>query len=60
MFAGDSQMLRNKRHFVISVIVINVFFCILLPICNPHLYNSLNWLRTLILFHLDMIFYHMY
>ena len=27
MFAGDSQMLRNKRHFVISVIAINVFYC---------------------------------
>ena len=27
MFAGDSQILRNKRHFVISVIAINVFYC---------------------------------
>ena len=27
MFAGDSQMLRNKRDFVISVIAINVFCC---------------------------------
>ena len=27
MFVGDSQMLRNKRHFVISVIAINVFYC---------------------------------
>ena len=27
MFAGDSQMLRNKCHFVISVIAINVFYC---------------------------------
>ena len=26
MFAGDSQMLRNKRHIVISVIAINVFY----------------------------------
>ena len=25
MFAGDSQMLRNKRHFVISLIAINMF-----------------------------------
>ena len=25
MFAGDSQMLRKKRHFVISVIAIKVF-----------------------------------
>ena len=30
MFAGDSQMLRNKRHFVISVIAINVFYCMLI------------------------------
>ena len=29
MFAGDSQMLRNKRHFVISMIAINVFYCIM-------------------------------
>ena len=29
MFAGDSQMLRNKCHFVISVIAINVFDCTL-------------------------------
>ena len=28
MFARDSQMLCNKRHFVISVIRINVFYCI--------------------------------
>ena len=28
MFARGSQMLRNKRHFVISVIAINVFYCI--------------------------------
>ena len=28
MFAGDSEMLRNKRHFVISVIAINGFYCI--------------------------------
>ena len=28
MFARDSQMLHNKRHFVISVIAINVFHCI--------------------------------
>ena len=28
MFAGDSKMLRNKRHFFISVITINVFYCI--------------------------------
>ena len=27
MFARDSQMLRNKRHFVINVIAINVFYC---------------------------------
>ena len=27
MFAGDSQTLRNKRLFVISVIAINVFYC---------------------------------
>ena len=26
MFAGDSQTLRNKRHFVIGVIAINVFY----------------------------------
>ena len=27
MFAGESQMLHNKHHFVISVIAINVFYC---------------------------------
>ena len=27
MFARDSQMLRNKCHFVISMIAINVFHC---------------------------------
>ena len=27
MFAGDFLMFRNKRHFVISVIAINVFYC---------------------------------
>ena len=27
MFVGDFQMLRNKRHFVISVMAINVFYC---------------------------------
>ena len=30
MFAGDSQMLRNKCHFVISLIAINMFYCIYL------------------------------
>ena len=30
MFAWDSQMLRNKRHFVIRVIAINVFYCIVI------------------------------
>ena len=29
MFARDSKMLRYKRHFVISVIAINVFYCII-------------------------------
>ena len=28
MFARDSQRLRNKRHFVISLIAINMFYCI--------------------------------
>ena len=28
MFAGDSQTLHNKRHFVISMIAIYVFNCI--------------------------------
>ena len=28
MFARDSQMLRNKRHFIINVIAINMFYCI--------------------------------
>ena len=28
MIARDFQMLCNKRHFVISVIAINVFYCI--------------------------------
>ena len=37
MFAGDSQMLRNKRHFVISVIAINVFYC-------KHMYQ--HWLSN--------------
>ena len=27
MFTRDSQMLSNKRHFVISVIALNVFYC---------------------------------
>ena len=27
MFAEDYQMLRNKRHFIISVIAINMFYC---------------------------------
>ena len=46
MFAGDSQMLRNKRHFVISVIAINVFyvyvvrFCFLFGfVCSCKLFN---------------------
>ena len=30
MFAGDSQTLLNKRHLIISVIAINVFYCTLL------------------------------
>ena len=29
MFAGDSQMLRNKHHFVISMIAIIVFYSIM-------------------------------
>ena len=28
MFAGESQTLRNKRHFFISVIAIKMFYCI--------------------------------
>ena len=28
MFPWDSQMLRKKRHFVISMIALNVFYCI--------------------------------
>ena len=28
MFAGDSQMLHNKRHFVMSMNTIKVFYCI--------------------------------
>ena len=27
MFAGDFLMLHNKRHFVISVMAINMFYC---------------------------------
>ena len=27
MFAWDFLMLRNKHHFIISVIAINVFYC---------------------------------
>ena len=27
LFAGDSQTLSNKRHFVISMIAINMFYC---------------------------------
>ena len=39
MFARDSQTLRNKCYFVISVIAINVFYCIyLLPL------HSAPWL----------------
>ena len=30
MFAGDSQMLPNKHHLVISVIAIDVFYCIMI------------------------------
>ena len=30
MFAGDSQTIRNKHHFVISVITINMFYLIYL------------------------------
>ena len=46
MIAGDSQTLRKKRHFVISVIAINVFYCSYIPDylyeqCLPiqHMYN---------------------
>ena len=31
LFAGDSQTLSNKRHFVISVIAINMFTVVFLP-----------------------------
>ena len=27
MFPGDSQMLRNNRYFILSVIAINIFYC---------------------------------
>ena len=27
MFARDSQTLRNKHHFVINVVAIDVFYC---------------------------------
>ena len=27
MFARDSQTLRNKRHFVISMITLDMFYC---------------------------------
>ena len=30
MFARDSKTLRNKRHSVISVIAINMFYCIMI------------------------------
>ena len=31
MFAGDSHTLRNKCHFIISVIATNMFYCIVDP-----------------------------
>ena len=43
MFARDSQMLRNKRHFVISVIAINVFYCISIIIQRFHSVRDRCW-----------------
>ena len=34
MFARDSPMLRNKRHFIISLVAINVFYCIPFSTCR--------------------------
>ena len=53
MFARDSQMLRNKRNFVISVIVITVFYCTQKPsvVCLVYALvnrNSENALETTI------------
>ena len=43
MFAGNFQMLRNKRHFVIRVIAINMFYCIkILTIKVQKLITSCN------------------
>ena len=46
MLAGDSQTLRNKRHFVISVIAINVFTCIQLSKCLSWSMMWKQWLIT--------------
>ena len=45
MFAGDSLMFRNKHHFVISVIAINVFYCIMYNDCTRELHWKLLPLR---------------
>ena len=56
MFARDSQMLHNKRHFVISVIAINTFYSIVFivldiqPLAFVHDPNSCTWSN---LVHLD-------
>ena len=42
MFAGDSQTLHNKRHFVISLIAINEFYCT----CNCEDLTESNWKRA--------------
>ena len=57
LFAGDAQTLRNKRHFFISVIVINMFTvygCPIMGIYNPEgislltVYSVTEWDVTLI------------
>ena len=49
MFVGDFQMLRNKRHFVISVMAINVFYCIgNWEWESPFIYSNTQVLRYLL------------
>ena len=49
MFTRDSQMLHNKRHFVISVIATNTFYSIVFivldnqPLAFVHDPNSCTW-----------------
>ena len=55
MFAGDSEMLRNKRHFVISVIAINVFYCMLEIKIHAYQVKNLWHFRDLRLLIIDLL-----